>query len=551
VAASVDVPVLIVGAGPVGLALAIELGMRGVRAIVVEQGDGTIIDAKMFATGIRTVEFCRRWGVADRVRNWDFPRDFPFDNVWVTSLSGYELGRMARPSIADTPPSRVSPEQYAHCPQFVFDPILVDKVRTLPSVDLRYRNQLLDFADRGALLEARIRNHESGRDETLRASYLVGCDGFRSVVRKRLGIAMRGIPFIGHSVNIMFSTPNLAAYHDKGNAGRYVLIGPEGNWASLVAADGRHRWRLMLRGSENFDISNVDAEEMVRRAMGRDFDFEILTVTRWTRRRMVADRYRKGLVFMAGDAVHVMPPNGGLGMNTGIGDAVDLGWKLAAVLTGWGGPRLLESYEAERRPAGIQQCDEAIANARRAIDATKHAAIEDDTQEAARLRGRLGTHLADANRAAWDEPDATHLGYRYDGSPIIAPDGTPPPAEPADRCHYDQTARPGARAPHAWLRDGRSTLDLFGRGFTLLRLGEHSPAADALAGAARARGVPLTEVRRKEPEIAALYGQPLVLVRPDGHVAWRGARVPADPGRLADLVRGAASMSAGDGPADV
>ncbi len=531
-AASVDVPVLIVGAGPVGLALAIELGMRGVSAIVVEQGDGSIIDAKMFATGIRTVEFCRRWGVANRVRNWGFPEDFPLDNVWVTSLNGYELGRMRRPSIADTPPSQVSPEQYAHCPQFVFDAILVDKARTLPSIDLRYRHELLDFVDRGALVEATIRNHASGRTETLRANYLIGCDGFGSVVRKRLGIAMQGIPFIARSVNIMFSTPNLAAYHNKGNAGRYVLIGPEGNWASLVTADGRHRWRLMLRGSADFDVSNVEAKEVVRRAMGRDFDFEILMVTYWTRRRMVADRYRTGLVFMAGDAV------------------VDLGWKLAAVLAGWGGPRLLDSYEAERRPIGIRQCDEAMANARRAVDATRHAAIEDDTLEATQLRAHLGGRLADANRAAWDEPDATHLGYRYDESPIIAPDGTPPPPEPSDPCHYDQTARPGARAPHVWLRDGRSAHDLFGLGFTLLRLGEHPPAADALISAVRGREVPLTDVRQTEPEIAALYERPLVLVRPDGHVAWRGDAMPEDPGYLADLVRGAASTDAKAGSGD-
>jgi hypothetical protein len=303
--------------------------------------------------------------------------------------------------------------------------------------------------------------------------------------------------------------------------------------------------------SEDFDVSNVEAQEMVRRAMGRDFDFEILTVTYWTRRRMVADNYRSGLVFMAGDAVHIMPPNGGLGMNTGIGDAVDLGWKLAAVLAGWGGPRLLDSYETERRPIGIRQCDEAMANARRAVDSTKHAAIEDNTPEAAQLRAQLGARLADANRAAWDEPDATHLGYRYDHSPIVASDGTPPPLEPSDPRHYHQTARPGARAPHVWLQDGRSTHDLFGLGFTLLRLGEHPPTADALIGAARRHQVPLTGVRRKEPEIAALYERPLVLVRPDGHVAWRGDAVPEDPSNLTDLVRGAASRDAKAGSADV
>ncbi|MGE5148100.1 MAG: FAD-dependent monooxygenase, partial [Candidatus Eiseniibacteriota bacterium] len=334
------VPVLVVGGGPVGLAVAVELGWRGVPCLLIEQGDGRIVDAKMFATGIRTVEFCRRWGFAHKVKDWGFPRDFPFDNVFVTTLVGHELGRIRLPTLAETHPPACSPEQFAHCPQFVFDPLLAEAARGMPSVTLRYGCRLDSFDDDGDGVTADLEDIATGRRGRVRAAYMVACDGFSSAVRKALGIEMAGRPVINRSANIMFATPDLAAIHDKGNAGRYVLTGREGPWASLVPADGRTRWRLMVHGRADWDADSLDPREAVRRAAGRDFQFEILNVGNWTRRRLAADAYERGRVFLAGDAVHVMPPNGGLGMNTGIGDAVDLGWKLAAMHQGWGGAHL-------------------------------------------------------------------------------------------------------------------------------------------------------------------------------------------------------------------
>ena len=534
-----SVPVLIVGGGPVGLALALELGWRNVPCLLIEQGDGAIVDAKMFATGIRTVEFCRRWGIADKVRDWGFPKDFPFDNVFVTSLTGYELARIPMPSIAETEPFETSPENFAHCPQFVFDPILAETVRALPSVTLRYRCKLVDFQDKGDHVVATLEDQETGRTETLPVQYLVGCDGFGSGVRKALGIEMQGNPMLNRAINVMFRTADMSALHDKGNAGRYIVIGPEGPWASLVATDGRERWRLMIYDTTSSDVAPEDAEKAVRRAMGKDFDFEVLSVGYWVRRRMVAERYGAGRVFLAGDAVHVMPPNGGLGMNTGIGDVVDLGWKLAAMVDGWGGERLMASYEAERRPTGIRACDEAMRNLGRNTPGKGYDAIDDDSPAGAKLRAELGAHLDEANRLAWENPINTHLGYRYDGSPICIPDGPPPP-EPEDSRRYDPTSHPGARAPHAWLPDGRSTLDLFGRGFVILQLGPDAP--HHLAGlevAADHLGMPFEIVRIEDPEIVRLYERKLVLVRPDGHVAWRSDSPPESPSRLLDLVRGA------------
>jgi hypothetical protein len=225
-----------------------------------------------------------------------------------------------------------------------------------------------------------------------------------------------------------------------------------------------------------------------------------------------------------------MPPNGGLGMNTGIGDAVDLGWKLAAVLQGWGGEALLASYEAERRAAGLRACEEAMKNFERITPRRHFPHIHEDSAEGRTTREDLGRKLAVSMRNAWDNPLNTHLGFRYEGSPVCIPDGPPPP-EPEDSRVYVQTSHPGGRAPHAWLGDGRSTLDLFGQGFTLLRFGSRDGFPERSA-------VPVSSVDIDDSAIAALYERRLVLVRPDGHVAWRGDTLPANPGPLLDRVSG-------------
>jgi hypothetical protein len=275
----------------------------------------------------------------------------------------------------------------------------------------------------------------------------------------------------------------------------------------------------------------LQPQEAVRAAVGRDFAFEILSVGNWVRRNLVAERYRDGRVFLAGDAAHVMPPNGGLGMNTGIGDAVDLGWKLAAVLEGWGGEALLASYDTERRLAGRRACQEAMKNFERITPRRHFPHIHDDSAEGRKTREELGAKLSVSMRNAWDNPLNTHLGYRYEDSPICIADGAPPP-EPEDSRIYVQSSHPGGRAPHAWLADGRSTLDLFGDGFTLLVFGQ--PKAGKPEAPAAVKTVSIDD-----PAIATLYERRYVLVRPDGHVAWRGDRLSADFPSVLDRVRGA------------
>lgn len=542
--ASDDVlPILIVGAGPVGLALAGDLGWRGRRCLIVEQGDGSIYQPRMDFVGVRTMEFCRRWGLVDAVEHSPYPRDYPQDNMYLTALNGYELGRERFPAMQDEVPPPQSPQHRERCPQHMFDPILLQWCRSLPSVGLRYRTKLVGFTQDAAGVSAEVENLDAGTRETIRAQYMVGCDGAASGVREGLGIKMLGKPALTYTTNIIFRCPNLVSLHDKGKGYRHIFVGPEGTWATIVAINGRDQWRMSIIGSEEKRVpSDAEIRAAIRRAAGFDFDYEILTVLPWVRREMVAESFGKGRVFIAGDAVHLMSPTGGFGMNTGIQDAVDLSWKLDACLAGWGGPHLLESYEPERKPVGQRNVAEASRNLGRMRSPGQNAALLDDTPEGAALRREIGRDFAAAMTHEWHTL-GIHLGYRYDDSPVIVPDGTLAP--PLEEMTYTQTARPGARAPHVWLKakpgeKPRSTLDLFGKGFVLLRIGKDAPAADTLVAAAAERGLPLTVVALDETDVASAYERKLVLVRPDGHVAWRDDRVPQDPLKVIDRVRGAA-----------
>jgi 2-polyprenyl-6-methoxyphenol hydroxylase-like FAD-dependent oxidoreductase len=531
------VPVLIVGGGPVGLALAGDLGWRGVRCLLVEQSDGSIYQPRQDLVGIRTMEFCRRWGLVPAVEASPYPRDVAQDNVYVTSLAGYELGRERFPSMGEEKPPAVSPQKRERCPQNMFDPILRAFAASHPTVEFRYRTRLLSLTQDADHVTAEV--EDSGRRYAIPARYLAGCDGARSLVRDTLGIGMSGNPALTYTTNVIFRCPHLVSLHDKGEAYRFIILGPEGTWATVVAINGRDQWRFsIIRGPQQRELTREEIHAAIRRAAGLDFDYEILTVLPWVRRELVADHYRNGRCFILGDAAHAMSPTGGFGMNTGIGDAVDLSWKLAAVLAGWGGPALLDSYESERRPVGARNVAEASRNLARMLSPRPDATLLDATPDGARARERLGREFSELMRHEWFTL-GMHLGYRYEESPICWPDGTDaPPDEPGT---YVPTARPGHRAPHAWLADGRATLDLFGRAFTLIGLGAGASEAAPILSAAGARKVPMQFVPLDEPHLLGLYARKLVLVRPDGHVAWRADRAPADPLALIDRVRGAAS----------
>ena len=533
------IPVLIVGGGPVGLALAAELGFHGVACELVEQTDGAIVTPKMNEVNVRTMELCRRWGIAAAVLNCPFPPDYPLDVVFVTSLAGHELARMRRPGRVHQAPEPESPMRLQACSQIWFDPILRAFAQSCAGVRLRHRCRLEAFESSPDGVAADLVDLASGARERVTAEYLVGCDGANSMVRRTLGIGLGGDSVLGHPAHLFFRAPGLLARCGREPGTFFLAIDRDGLWANIRLVDPVNAvWRLMALDTDGHETAEtLDREDLLRRAIGRPINVEWLGMSIWTRRAVVAERYGAGRVFLAGDAVHQLSPTGALGMNTGIADAVDLGWKLAALLGGWGGARLLASYEAERRPVGLRNVAMAAEFYLR-HEEFEHgfASIEDDTDAGRALRRRCGEALVGGVGRMF-RTLGLQIGYRYDASPICVADRTPAP--PDDPETYVPTARPGARAPHVFLADGRSTLDLFRRSFALLRLGADPPDVTAFAAAATSRSLPLDVVTLHEPQAAALYERRLVLVRPDGHVAWRGDEVPTDPVRIVDCVRGA------------
>ncbi|WP_047787231.1 FAD-dependent oxidoreductase [Variovorax paradoxus] len=533
--------VLVVGGGPIGLALAGDLGWRGISCTLVERGDGNVAQPKMDLVGIRSMEFCRRWGIVDWVESAGYNRDYPQDCAWVTDLNGYEFGREPFPAPSQEKPPVHSPQKRERCPQNFFDPVLQRFARRSPSVSLEFNTELLDFENEGDGVVARVRDVRSGETRSLRADYLVGCDGGASVVRHQLGIEMVGDAVLTYTTNIIFRCDNLEQLHDKKPGYRFIFIGPEGTWATLVAINGRDQWRFSLIGdADRRTLTEEEARAAIVRAVGKPFEFEILSMLPWVRRQLVARQYRKGRVFIAGDAAHLTSPTGGFGMNTGLLDAVNLSWKLAAVINGWGGEHLLDSYEVEQLPVAVRNVGEATENLRRMLSPRilqPDARMFDGSAPAAEAaRREYGQRYTEMMRREWYSI-GIHLAYVYEGSPVVVPDGTPRP--PLQTSSYTPTSRPGSRAPHAWIGENKSTLDLFGKEFVLMRFGANPPAADPLVEAAAKVRLPLRTVELAGDTVEKLYERRLVLVRPDGQVAWRGDALPEDVATLVDTVRGA------------
>jgi FAD binding domain len=306
-----------------------------------------------------------------------------------------------------------------------------------------------------------------------------------------------------------------------------------------VAINGADRWRMSIVGTaEKRDFSEQEIRALIRRAIGKDFDYEILSIIPWVRRELVADSYGTARIMIAGDAAHLMSPTGGFGMNTGIGDSIDLGWKLDAVIRGWGGAGLLRSYEEERKPVALRNVKESSGNLMRMLSSREKLPPAEVFQEGPagdRARKEFGEWYAALMRREWFTL-GIHLGYRYDNSPVVWKDGTPAPAD--EVATYQPTSRPGSRAPHLWLSEGRSTLDLFGRSYVLLRLGNDAPNGLGFLKAAKDRGMPLAIETLEDEVVCAAYEKRLVLVRPDGHVAWRSDVEAVDAGAVIDVVRG-------------
>lgn len=522
------IPVLIAGGGPVGLSLAVELGLRDIPVTLVEKRDGKLTVPRMSQVSTRCMEFCRRWGIAEKVRNTVWTNTHALDFVYLTSLTGDEIARQKVPSYQERGPLDYTPEGPCHCPQIYFDPILAALAGSLPSVTLRYNTALESLQQEHDGVRATLVDSLTGATETVATRYLVGCDGPGGVVRDAVGIALGGLGGLANSVNIFFRSPELPDLHDKGWARFYRCIDEDGSWGEMIAIDGKELWRLTVYDHKDGDI---DSDAYLRRMAGRDFPYEILSTLAWERRDCLADTYRKNNVFIAGDTAHQVSPTGGIGMHTGVVEAVNLGWKLAAVIDGWGGATLLDSYEAECRPIAAYNVEISTRSFHNITALPGGDAI-------AALLPKDNPEKAIAELRRLTIPDFVKAQFIFTGSPVCKYDtGDPDPADV--RNGGIQSSQAGSRAPHGWLGDGEALFDRLGPDFTLLRFGEAPETAQGMMEAAAACGLPLKVLDIANEDLTDLYKKRLVLVRPDGHVAWRGDVCPDDSAALIDTVRGA------------
>ncbi|MFC9357894.1 FAD-dependent monooxygenase [Rhodococcus sp. NPDC057014] len=536
--------IVIVGAGPTGSAMAGDLGRRGRSVLLLERGDGAVFDARLHSVNIRTMELARHWGIETDLRNCGWPSEHPQDVVWGFNLKDDEVARIDWPAISEMTPPDCSPTFAQRCPQVWFNPILLDFARRQTSVDVRLHHEMIGFEQGEDAVRVDVRT-PNGATVAVQGSYLVAADGARSSVRRALGVPTVKSPVLGSSAEIIFRCPELSALPLTGSFGRFTVLERDGMSVSLLPFDGRGTYRLtvMVGGGEKTD---EQMKEIIRSLAGLpDADIELLTpVMPWSSRETLAEAFRVGRVFLAGDAAHTMPTTGGMGMNTGVGDSLDLGWKLDAVLAGWGGEGLLDSYDIERR-AAVTRTSSFASGVYKDWVATKHRfqsswdLIEQGGSAEHEGRTLLAETLLTTFSREYNAVPAA-LGYRYDRSPVVIPDGSRP--LPDDVTSYVPTAAPGHRAPHVWVEPGRSTLDLFGPGFTLLIIGRPAGDAQALSEAAQNAGLPLAvlcyDFGPVRDDLMRAYEAHFVLVRPDGHVAWRAHNQPDDPERIVDLVRG-------------
>jgi 2-polyprenyl-6-methoxyphenol hydroxylase-like FAD-dependent oxidoreductase len=519
--------VLIVGGGPFGLMLANELGRRGIAVVLVDQNSGTTQNAAANATQARTMEHFRRLGFADEVRALGLPPDFPTDIAYFTRFARHELARFTLPSSRDAKQlvtalsgSWSAAELPHRCNQKFIEPVLRRHAEALPGVSVNYGCRMTGFKDLGSLIEVELDN---GR--TIKASYLIGADGPRSTVRQALGIRYAGEtgitrPFVGGRMYAVHARiPDFYREVPHKPAWMNVAFNPERRcFMPAVDGKGEFAFHTQLKSESEDAVTEADAIRMVRQTIGLPLRVEVIARAPWTAgHSLVAEKFSRGRVFIGGDAAHLFTPTGGLGYNTAIEDAVNLGWKLAAVLTGTASEQLLASYEAERRPLALRNTAYAKGFADSLGNYVPPPEIEDDTPAGEIARRRAGEYYSAHGRAEFNIPGIT-FGGRYDGSPAIVPDGTAPPPDKANE--YVPSACPGGRPPHLWMPDGRSLYDGFGFEWTLLELA--AKQGTAFVDAAAQRGLDLKAVSVKPTAVRDLYAADFALIRPDQIVAWRG-----------------------------
>ncbi|MFF8596802.1 FAD-dependent monooxygenase [Streptomyces sp. NPDC015220] len=575
------VPVLIVGAGPAGLTASLALSRYGVRHLLVDRYHGSAHTPRAHLLNQRTGEIFRDLGVEERVLAEATPSHLFANHVFMSTFAGPEVSRL---DAYGNGPDRIgdylaaSPSRMCNLAQHLLEPILVDEVERARVGELRGGQEFLRLEQDDEGVTAVLADRQTGREYTVRCDYVIGADGARSRVREQCGIALQGSEGIARVASVWFEA-DLSRYCEDRPAILYI-----GGVPGRPPEDGRvfvsirpwHEW-VYLRFLDHDDDPGAfdpdDHEEIaahIRQSIGDpSVAVRIKSVSPWQVNAVVAERYSGGRVFCVGDAVHQMPPTNGLGLNTAVADAYNLAWKLRLVLAGTAGPELLATYESERLPVGGQVVDRAVRSMLDflGIPAALGYAAGQSAEEQWELLGGLAddTPAAAARRealaAATDRINyqvnahGVEIGYRYRAGARVD-DGTPEPVQERDpELYYQATTWPGARLPHAWLEDGRrrcSTLDVTGRGrFVLLTGLGGEPWHDAAREAARLTGVDVT-VRAvgtagglRDPygtweRLRGVEADGCVLVRPDGHVAWRARTSESAselPKVLTDLLR--------------
>lgn len=523
--------VLISGAGPVGLFAAVELGLRGVNCVVVEPRPAvTRARPRAKTLNMRTMEHLRRVGLADRLRERAMlATSWSQDISFCTSLLGDELARFTG-VLGLTDDEGCSPELGQQLPQYILEELLREVVGELPGCTLMLGAKVEDLEQ--SSLGVRVRLREAGGAATeITAEYVLGADGANSAVRQAIGASYVGSRSLAPNLGMVFQTDDLDEVLADRPAVQYWLLN-EQTPGLMGPIDLHGTWWLIAFGVDGTNDA-IDPAGIIAGAVGKPLTATLLSTDPWTARMELVDRSRADRVFLLGDAAHLNPPFGGHGLNTGIGDAVDLGWKVAARLQGWGGDGLLDSYVSERRP--LHERVIAAATANNAVLSADLIRVPADAPAASAkaARAEIRSKIHDAKAAEYFTLDLV-LGHRYTNSPVICESEATAAGTDEDR--WATTIRSGGRLPHVWLEPGRSTLDCVGPTFTLLQLGAADPAA--LVRAADHVGVPLTVVDLHEYGLDTRLGAELIIVRPDQYVAWHGEAAPADAAALLQRVAG-------------